>query len=368
MIQVDIHTKVISPSTAIYVARPGRSYRFFEPFVDSQFVGPDLPALDLPPFENINDVDDLEQRVKRSFALRRYLTRGDQDIPEPAFDLEYYDDTHTSRSTGQIIRVVRAYFGTMKKGDIVIVPPANFRGQAQIGELTTEPNDVRLMKLLLYPGAPLSGRSVRWLASIEKADLPAQTLDALQKPQPLLNLIRPAWPSIFRRAYGSYVTSDEYGARFEVTSERFKTNDDFLIQAFFNFVAANYDQVEKDQPILDFHAGAFAAEGISPDLYTNVNSPGGISLKSVIASPIVIATMLNLAIVVGPDAHGAALKDEIVFGNSQAPPGDPCTALVRKQVVTQLTLLGYDKWSVACQNARAAAERTGISSSVDVKP
>ncbi|CAD7044665.1 hypothetical protein REJC140_03850 [Pseudorhizobium endolithicum] len=368
MINIDIHTKVIGSDTSIFVARPGRNYRFFQRFVDHNFVGPDLPGLDLPPFTEIDDVEDLEERVKRSFELRRYFTRGERDIDYPSLDLASYEDTATSRSTAQIVRVVRAYFGGMKKGDIVIVPPAPFRSMAQIGELTTEPNDVRSLNIEMYEGRPLSGRYVRWLASIEKAKLPPQTLDALQKPSPLISLIKPAWPAIFRRAYGSYMTSDEYGARFEVTSDRFQTNDDFLIQAFFNFVAANFDRVEKEASVYDFYNGAFSAEDVAPDLYTNVNSPGGISLKSAVAIPIVIATMLNIAITVGPDAHAAAVNDQITFGNSQAPPNDPCTALVRRQVVTQLTLLGYDKWAIACQNARAAAVRTGISSSVEVKP
>lgn len=367
MIRIDIHTKIISDDTRIFVARPGRNYRFFDIFLDNNFVGPELPGLDLPPFDDIAEVDDLEARVRRSVEIRRHFTRPSESAGMPTMDLGAYDEGSISRSTSQLLRVVRAYFGSIKKGDLVIVPPGPFRGMAQIGELTTDANEVREIQVAPYPGQALSGRYVRWLSHIEKAKLPPQTLDALQKPSPLINLVRSEWPSIFRRAYGSYATSTEYGARFEVTADRFKTNDDFVIQAFFNFISANTDLVEREQPVLSFREGAFAAEGVSPDLYTNVNSPGGISLKSVAITPIIIATMLNLAITVGPDAFAAAQSNQIVFGNSQAPADDQCAAVVEKQVVTQLILLGYDNWAEACRNARAASNRTGISSSVDIK-
>jgi len=367
MIRVDIHTKEISPETRIYVARPGPNYKFYELFIDRNFVGPDLPGLDLPEFENLSEVVDLTERVKRSVAIRRYALRGDRDIDPPMPRVEDYTDTPTSRSISQFLRVARAYFGTMKAGDLIIVPPANFRGLAHIGELTGPPNQLKPVYPLMYPEMPLLGRNVAWRGVMEKAKLPAQTLDALQKPSPLFLLARDAWANVFRRAYGSYSMPGEYGARFEITSEKFQTTDDFFIQAFFNFVSANTALVRTGtEELLSLREGAFAAEGVAPDLYTNVNSPGGLSLKSLVVTPIVIAVMLTLAVTVGPDAFAAAEAGTLVFGNSQAPAGDQCTAEVSAQVVTQLRLLGYDRWSEACEVARAAAAKTGITTTVGI--
>ncbi|MBY3260384.1 hypothetical protein HFO15_01715 [Rhizobium laguerreae] len=368
MINIDIHTKRITSDTRIFVARPGAKYRFYELFVDRNFVGPDLPGLDLPEFDNLQDIEDLDARVKRSVAYRRYFLRGENDVQEPAIDIRNYLDAPDDQAFSQFIRVVRAYFDNMKVGDLVIVPPVNFRGQAQIGELTAGPSVVKTLGVAIYPGMPLTGRNVRWLASMEKAKLPSQTLDALQKPSPLFLLTRDAWAAVFRRAYGSYVTDVEYGSRFEITSERYQTVDDFNIQAFFNFVAANTDRVANGrEDLLNFQRGAFSAQGVAPDLYTNVNSPGGLSLKSAVVTPIVIAVMLTLAVTVGPDAFAAAMEGTITFGNSQAPAGDACVAEVGSQVVTQLKLLGYDLWAEACQHARTAAANTGISTTVDIK-
>ena len=91
-------------------------------------------------------------------------------------------------------------------------------------------------------------------------------------------------------------------------------------------------------------------------------------MKSHLITPIVIAVMLSLATAVGPDAAKAANDGGVQFGNSLAPAGDPCVALVHEQVVNQLKLLGFGRWSEACKIAQAAQKRTGIKSNVEVKP
>jgi hypothetical protein len=370
MIEVDINTKFIEPNTRVYVARPGAKYRLFQQFVDEHFVGPELPGLELPSFDRYADIGDLVERVMRSVAIRRWHASGRREILLPERDLATYKLRGADRATSQFMRIARAYFSELKKGDLVIVPPLNFKGMAAIGELTAPPNITKKIFVPRYPNEALTGRSVRWLGAIPKADLPAQALDALQKPTSIFLLTRAAWPLIFRRAYGSYSTETEYSSRFEITSDTFRTTDDFYIQAFFNFVVANTRAVDQAKPEMQgFKDAAFAdIKAIAPDLYTNVNSPGGISLKSPTITPIVISTMLAIAIFVGPDAVDAATNGLITFGNSMAPPDDPCVTQVSEQVVTQLRLLGYDKWAEACQFVREAAERTGVNSNVSVKP
>ncbi len=365
MIRVDIHTKVLRQDTRVVVARPGARYMFFTQFAENNFVGPDLPGLDLPPFESFDDIPQITERIKRSVEIRRHARQADPDevLME---DLDYYDASNNPRIR-QFERVIAAYFKQAKKGDLVVLPPINFRGDALIGEFTGEPSDVRTLLLPRYGEEPLSGRAVRWLSSIPKQKLPAQTLDALQKPNPIFLVERSAWPDIFRRAYGSYSYSGDYSARFEVTSERFNIADDFLIQAFFNFVSANTELIERNSSeLLSLRAGAFAAGASAPELYTNVNSPGGLSLKHLTIAPIVIAVMFALATEAGPDAYHAAVSDTITFGNSLAAVGDDCVVPVRQQVVSQLTILGYDRWAEACEAARSAAERTGLSTTVKV--
>ncbi len=366
MINIDIHTKALRPDTRVYVARPGARYMFFNHFFENNFVGPDLPGLDLPPFDNLQDVAQLTERVKRSIEIRR-LSRQVGHDEQLIEDLDYYDASNNPR-VRQFERVVTAYFKQIARGDLVVLPPQNFKGNAVIGEFTGLPSDVVNLSMQRYGDEPLSGRSVKWLAEIAKHKLPPQTLDALQKPNPLFLVDRSAWPAIFRRAYGSYSLNDEYSARFEISSEQYDISDVFIIQAFFNFVAANTERVRtRKKTLLNLRDGAFSAGDAAPELYTNVNSPGGLSLKANVITPIVIAVMFTLAVTVGADAFQAIADQTVTFGNSLAPAGDQCTVEVREQVVAQLTLLGFDQWAEACEAARTAAAKTGISTTVKVE-
>lgn len=369
MVVLDIRAKKVDEDAQIYVARPGGNYRFFELFVENNFVGPDLPGLDLPAFEDIEEVS-LAAHVARAAAIRRWHLAGRREDLAPERAIDEYLNQKSSRSVSQLTRVARAYFSRMKEGDLIIVPPGSFRAHAHIGELSAPPNVVYDLSTDRYGRDQLQGRRVNWLASFPKSDLPASTLDALQKPSPLIALPRDYMPKIFRRAYGTYYGGGEYSVRFEVSSEKFRTIDDLYIQGFFNFVTENSARLRRgDENLAKFSDGAFAVKGAdTPELYTNVNSPGGISLKSPTPVTIIISAMLTLAIVVGPEAQPLAEAGQLFLTNSAAvPEADQCVAEVSEQVITQLKLLGYDRWVEACQFAQAASESTGIESEATVQ-
>ena len=84
-------------------------------------------------------------------------------------------------------------------------------------------------------------------------------------------------------------------------------------------------------------------------------------------TPVVAAALFTLAVEVGPDAASLAVAEQIVIGNSKAPAGDQCTALVGKSVLDQLVMLGLDKWPQACDLARTASQASGATTSVKVK-
>ena len=80
---------------------------------------------------------------------------------------------------------------------------------------------------------------MRWLARFPKTELPFEILDALQKPNAAFIVERSLRGQFYKLAYGNYSINDLYSGRFEVTSADFDTFDDALLQAFFNFTAAN---------------------------------------------------------------------------------------------------------------------------------
>ncbi|MEO1020149.1 MAG: hypothetical protein AAFY56_21045, partial [Pseudomonadota bacterium] len=77
--------------------------------------------------------------------------------------------------------------------------------------------------------------------------------------------------------------------------------------------------------------------------------------------------LLALAVVVGPDAVTAAENGAIIIGNSQAPDADPCTLEVEASVISQLRILGVERWAEACEIAKSATESTGLRGNVRIR-
>ena len=166
-------------------------------------------------------------------------------------------------------------------------------------------------------------------------------LEAIEKPNSFFLLPKSSRKFIYDRAFGGYSFGDEFHARFEVTSANFKTVDDFLIQAFFNFVASNTEIVKNNGNVVrGFKDAAFdLSDEISPDLATNINSPGFLDISARSLAPLVANALLLIALTVDPVvAVEAAKSGKLTIGNSSAP-NDPCTAEVDHQVLTQIKLL-----------------------------
>jgi hypothetical protein len=104
--------------------------------------------------------------------------------------------------------VVSGYFEKLKVGDLVVVPPAAFSQPALIGEVESPPELPSSMTVQrLYGNDMLSGRSVRWLARIEKRKLPNTVLDALEHPTAIYLLARSQRAPIVGAVVGGIATS-----------------------------------------------------------------------------------------------------------------------------------------------------------------
>jgi hypothetical protein len=90
-------------------------------------------------------------------------------------------------------------------------------------------------------------------------------------------------------------------------------------------------------------------------------------VASKFGTPLIAAALLALAVQVGNNAAQAAQDGMVVIGNSKAPAGDQCTALVAEKVLKQLKLLGLLEWPEACEMARIAAEKTGVTGPVTIE-
>jgi hypothetical protein len=219
---------------------------------------------------------------------------------------------------------------------------------------------------------PLATRPVRWLGEIAKKDLVAEVLDATEKPSAIFLLGKSQRAPVYEAAYRNYVDNSleipDYVSRLFVSRETFTTSSDFLIQAFIKILAANIKaRNSKYEPPSLIEALLQDVGDFGPELKTNVNSPGFLTLVSKRIVPLVFDAMFALAVTVGPDAVAAAQDGKITIGNSQAPAGDPCTALVFEETIAQLKLYGLtDEWVTACELAREAAKKNGAAGAAKV--
>lgn len=370
-VYVDLNTRIIPATRQVYVARPGKNYRLYPEVIASKSILVELPALDLTEGLPVSEHLDLDARIRRSKALRKwYREVGASQKEKPDIKLASYTDSGDYRSINQLKGIVIGYFEKLQVGDLVIVPPSAYSSPAYIGEIISEPHRyVRTAVPRLYGDDRLTGRQVKWLAGIQKRRLPDKILEAVEKPGALYLVERSVRKSIYEAAYHNFAFSgtidEDITARFEVSESKFSTLSDIQLQAFFQFVSANLMALKEGRNAIGINDAIFESAGIwSPDLRTNINSPGFLTLVSKAITPLVAAALLALAIEVGSEAVNAAENGHITIGNSLAPPGDACTADVIKSTLLELQLLGLDHWPRACEIARKAAESTGIKGSV----
>jgi hypothetical protein len=371
--EADLNTRIIPKDREVYVARPGRSYRLYREIVKDRVVVADLPFLDFKKGVPIRKQLNLDARILRSRALRSWYRRkrvGDT----PSRDLDDYVGK-TDRSVHQLRGILLGYFEKLKIDDLVIVPPSAYSQQAMVGEVTGAAEAyIRVRVPRLYGGDPLTGRRVTWLAGIEKRRLPTPILDTLEKPNALFLLARQLRPTIYETAFGAFVDlstrEPDYIARFDVKNKNYTTSSDIFLQTFFNAVASNQKAIDSGKATKGFREAAFEDLGIyAPELRTNVNSPGFLTLVSKKTTPLVASALLALAVNIGADAPTLAQEGKITLGNSQAPAGDECTASVWKDTLDQLKLLGLAKeWPQACEIAKLATEKSGVTGAVKVRP
>lgn len=371
-IRVDLNTRVLTDKHQVFIARPGKSYRLYAVMADAEAILLELPSLGLESDTLAGDQEDLLLKVARAKAVRSWHRAGRPGDKIPSSNLSDYAKRTGGQSVGQLQGMVKALFDRAQKGDLVVMPPSSFMQDAYIGEFVDPPGrSIEVPSDRFYPGDLLPGRRVKWLAKIPKRKLAPEIIAALNHPTVYYLLEKSLRSDIYRAAYPSYVVDEGwFNARFDVSSEDFTAKDDFLIQAFFNFVAANEKAIDENKlsQVAGIEVAAFKSLGdYDLDLQSNINSPGFLILLSRYATPLVAATLFALAVEVGPGAVQAAENGVILLQNSRSTQDDSCTVQVHEHVLRHLQLLGLDKWPKACEIAREAAKRTGIKSSVKVK-
>jgi hypothetical protein len=366
-IEVDLRTRILPPDHQVLIARPGKEYRLYPFFTENHVIGPELPGLDLT--AGVPLPPDIDNRIKRSVRLRNWHERNRPMDHIPPRNLQSYEGAYDQNRLGQYRGIVTGYFERAKKGDVVIISPKSFEQDAIIGELLGDPTEFESIRLQKFEGDPLTVRRYRQLARVPKSKLNTRILNIIGKPNMLVLLEKQFRREIYSLAYGNFALQDDFNTRFEVGSDDFNTDDDFLIKLFIRFVTNNTIKttINGEDEVDSIVKSAFNYAGdLAPELQMNINSPGFIGLSSKYIIPAVISVMFALAVTIGPEVAQAALDGHVLIGNSAAPHGDLCTAEVAEAALKQIKLLGLDKWAEACEYARKVAQHADVTTSATV--
>jgi hypothetical protein len=360
MINVDLKSRVVSDQHQVYLVRPGANYRLHTDFYENSAIISDLVGLDFQRGVPLLEQPNLVAQIRRAKALKRW--HHNRNLEAPSRELGAYSAIGRGSSVAQLQRILEGFFLHSKKGDLVVVPPKGFSLDTYIGELTEPPGRYRTFEVPRHYGEEkLYGRKVRWLGKLKKADLSPYLLDLIAKPNAFVLIGREERKVLYREAYGSFSWADEHSSRLEVTTNTFTSSDDLRLQVFINLISANTMMIEQGRELIGISDAVFMdLEGYAPDLQSNINSPGYLNLRSAEIAPLVVAAMLAIALVVGPEAASLASSGDILIGNSLAPAGDACSLAVSDQVVQQLRLMGIGDWTRACELAMQTAESTGL--------
>lgn len=370
MIHVDLRTRILPPDHQVFFARPGAQYRLYPEVVQERSILIDLPFLDLQPGVPIEQQPDLDARIRRSRRLRTWYRHRDIG-DDPSRDLDDYRNLAADTGLPQLRAVLISCFDRAKQGDLVLVVPGAWNADALIGEFDTPGTAFSNHRVYrFYERDPLTGRSVKWLATQPRRLLDGEIIDIVQKPNAFVLLPQSVRQHLYSWAYPAYTKGDQFSARFDVREHQYRSIDDLLIQAFFNFVAANTKAVaeNRDGDVVGITEGAFIDAGeFNMDLQTEISSPGFLNLSSLHVTPLVVAALFALAVQVGPEAAQAVQNGEVRIGNSIGPRNDRCAVIVQEQAMRQIRLLGLDRWGQACDKARRAAGNTGVRGPAQVR-
>ena len=370
---IDIATRIIADDEDIFIVQPGEGYHLYDTFRDSKVVMLDFPDLKISPSRK-PDRETLRLALVMSQTIRDWRNDGEPD-PEPSRDLADYEKVPQGRRLGRYAGAIETLHYDLSPGSIIVVPGPGLDDPVLIGEIVGRTE--RLSWRSLYRGEKMLARRVDWIAEKPRAAFKPEIRAKFGTPNPIMQLERSLRDQIIRAAYDQFVFHDEFSSRLRTSKEEFSTLDDYDIQTFLNYAAGILAAIEMEREI-----GTVGSDGeigfdeaiellrtridLVPELTQSINSPGYQRLFSSSLTPVVIGTLLSMAL--SGDPSLAAQKPAVPqIVNSAAKHDDPCAIEVKARVERAMKLMKRDEWIRICKAAQSAKSRTGLSNSMQVE-
>ena len=398
--RIDIKTRVFTSRDRAFRLFPGASYRYFEAMRDHSLVFLEIPGLDRPGEGGYPE----SPETLRMLAKSEYVRAG--RVFEPV-DL---DRARWGSKRRQNLAWANRLYHEMQRGDMIVLSSPQFvkdehgewvKGRSLIGEISGRPRSWNRAPARLRD-LDFLVRSVKWLGEVDELELDRRSYMALRTQNPLIVLPASSFEKAIGAAHSNVLFEDHYLTRFHTAEETFTAFESFHFNAFTMAVAAAYEcyknggEFDPDASIYEIAASIGQDNPLVPDQFSIINSPGFVTLKSLMMVPVLTAALFGAALGdTGGRVHSEGDLEQVqdqVHAQAQAQPRapapgpidkpnpeqvqvvnssstvlDPCEAGIEDAVRGVLDMMGYNQWRQLCEAARKASDQQGLRPAVKVE-
>ena len=363
-IRVDIKTRFIGDEHRVYIVFPGEGYRFYDTFLRESVIFLDIPGYPVPEGVPMSRDRDSAARFVISERIAAWHNKGRPENELPPRTVAELGRFRQSDKRAQMGTRIQNFFGRLKRGDVVIVPPQRFDQDVLYGEIVDDPDTVTLVDAPRHRGETIPARRVVWRARQRRLTAPGWLERRLPNQNPVRQLEEPYHKYVYDFMYARYFYKNEFVCRFKIDTEDFSSLDNFLIQQLFLYTTALFAARNTAVPIdvenrtvTDVVSSIDFSEDI-PGQRIQIESPGNIVLYGINIIPLVTGVLMSLAAAVGPEAIDSQLVIDNSSDNSHI--SAQCTADIQQEVLNDLNAMGYARWQEVCLIEARARERTNV--------
>lgn len=360
--EIDLATTVVPSDHKVWKLFPGEGYKFLRLMGDLNLVFLDIRGLPkLGDDANLWDDERLANAVSKDRWQRQNATR----------------ENPTERRVTAVDKATATYVKGLlliaKKGDLVIVPHEGSSGAISIGQFSTDPNT--LEKIDAQDGRKdytYFGRHVRWIARLNKREIPLEVLERLQTPVAFFDMGDSGRIQFYKAAFQNFCYDGLNYAEFRTQKSVFTSRDNRNLSTWFELIEvleaslSDSDVAKrfKNERLVDIIDDVEIAEEDRADLAININSPGSVIMQAVARTPLIALALYPLAVqgVSYEQARAVTISAKSVSAKSV-----DCEGTVAVSVRQILNNMGADKWTEACKIAQRASEQSTLTAKSRLK-
>lgn len=356
-LSVALDAYVLPDDHQVFKCSPGKTYRFYLAVRDANTVFPDVRGLDLLDGEASDwSDDDLLKAIASDRWQRELESQARGNVPKGGPEI--------GRNDRRTLTFIKRLFFEGKKGDLVVVPAEGYNKDVLVGELLTDPGELRTVSAQdgEYQGRYV-GRPVAWRGKVRKADVSAAFLKVLHTQTAVFVVGQSVAEEVYRIAYRNFVFRDRYVAEFATEKQRFTAEDSAVVSMWLNgFDALRHamsigEQIPANETFYDLGLRE-TPDDDAAELRININSPGEIFVRS--KTPFALALMAMLALA-GCDAPTIVNNQVTVHLKPVGAATVDCQHHIEETVNAMATALGDKRIEQACKLGERAMRDAKLS-------